>query len=336
MKQQILLASMVALLTPASVLAQEDFRVGMVTDVGGIDDKSFNQGAWEGIQAWGEEHGKTEGQDFTYLESHSDSDFVTNLNNAVQANFDIIYAIGYKLQPSLEQVAEQNPEQYFGIVDGVVDMPNVVSLNFKDHEAAFLAGVAAANSTEKDKIGFIGGVEGVVIDRFEAGFVAGVKAAAPDKEVVVEYAGAFNDPTKGKQIASAMYSQDIDLIYHASGPTGNGVFSEAKDLITADPERQLWVIGVDRDQTDEGAFEVNGEARNVTLTSSLKNTGNVVHNFSNQMMETGFEAGNIVSDLANEGVGLAEGQLSEETLALVEEYKEKIISGEIVVPEKPE
>ncbi|MGX7106428.1 BMP family lipoprotein [Hutsoniella sourekii] len=313
----------------------EDFKAVIVTDVGGIDDKSFNQGAWEGLVAWGQEHNKEEGEGYNYLHSQSDSDYVTNLTTAAQSDFDIVFAIGYKLQPSLEQVAKQFPNQNFAIVDGLIEAENVASLNFNDEEAAFLAGVAAANSTDKDKIGFIGGVEGVVIDKFEAGFMAGVQAVAPDKEVVVEYAGSFVDPTKGRTLASTMYAQGIDLIFHASGPTGNGVFAEAKDLITADPSRQLWVIGVDRDQTDEGAFKVNGEDRNVTLTSTLKNTGNVVRNFANQMMAEGFQSGNIQSNLANDGVGLANGQLDQETLKLVAEYKEKIISGEITVPDKP-
>lgn len=328
-------------LSPGLALAEEsqakdDFSVLMITDVGGVDDKSFNQGAWEGLMDWGAEHKKEQGKDFTYLESKSDSDYVTNLTTAVQSDYDIIYAIGYKLQPSVEQVAKQFSDQYFGIVDATIDLPNVVSLNFKDEEAAFLAGAAAASSTDQAKIGFIGGVEGVVIDKFEAGFVAGVKAVAPDKEVVVEYAHSFTDPSKGKQIASAMYAQGIDLIFHASGPTGNGVFSEAKDLMAADPSRKLWVIGVDRDQSAEGAFQIDGKDYNVTLTSTLKKTGNVVKNYSNQMMENGFQAGNIVSDLSNDGVGLAEGQLSQASKDLVEEYKQKIIKGEIVVPDAPE
>ncbi len=327
----------VTTLLPVGVLAQEaeDFKAVLITDVGGVDDKSFNQGAWEGLKEWGEENGKVEGTDYTYLQSATDSDYVTNLNTAIQGQFDITYAIGFKLAPAIEEIAKQHQDKYFAIVDAVVDQPNVASLTFKDNEAAFLAGIAAAKTTETKKVGFIGGVEGEVIDRFEAGFVAGVKEVDPEIEVTVEYAGSFSDATKGKTIASAMYANDIDVIFHASGAVGNGLFAEAKDLVTADPERKIWAIGVDLDQSAEGVVEVDGEERNIVLTSTLKNTGAAVKEFNNTMMKDGFKGGVIVSDIANGGVDLAKGQLSEEILSLVEEYKEKIASGEIVVPEVP-
>lgn len=322
---------------PIGVLAQEaeDFKAVLITDVGGIDDKSFNQGAWEGLKEWGEENGKVEGTDYTYLQSATDSDYVTNLNTAIQGQFDITYAIGFKLAPAIEEIAKQHQDKYFAIVDAVVDQPNVASLTFKDNEAAFLAGVAAAKTTETKKIGFIGGVEGEVIGRFEAGFVAGVKEVDPSIEISIEYAGSFSDATKGKTIASAMYANDVDVIFHASGAVGNGLFAEAKDLVTADPERKIWAIGVDLDQSAEGIVEIDGEERNIVLTSTLKNTGAAVKEFNNKMMKDGFQGGVIVSDIANGGVDLAKGQLSEEILSLVEEYKEKIASGEIVVPEVP-
>ena len=118
-----------------------DISVAMVTDVGGVDDKSFNQGAWEGMQRWGEEHSKEQGLNgFSYFQSDTEADYITNLNLAAQNNIDIIFAIGYKLQPAVQETAEQYPDQYFGMVDSVVDLPNVASLNFADEEAAFLAG----------------------------------------------------------------------------------------------------------------------------------------------------------------------------------------------------
>lgn len=319
----------------SGVKAQEEVKPIMITDVGGVDDKSFNQGAWEGFKAWGEENGKTEGTDFTYLQSDSDSDYVTNLNTAVQGGYTIIYGIGYKLAPAIEEIAKQNPDRHFAIVDAVVEADNVASLTFKDNEAAFLAGVAAAETTETKKVGFIGGVEGEVIDRFEAGFVEGVKAVDPDIEVEIQYAGSFADATKGKTIASAMYSNGADIIFHASGATGNGLFTEAKNIVKADPERKIWTIGVDLDQSAEGVVEVDGEERNVVLTSTLKQTGNVVKDFNNTVAEEGFKTGVIVSDIKSGGVDLSKGQLDEDTLKLIEEYKEKIASGEIVVPEKP-
>lgn len=335
--------SMLAVLALSSVVPftavhaqdSENFKAIIITDVGGVDDKSFNQGSWEGLKAWGEENGKTEGTDYTYLQSNSDSDYITNLNTALQGQFNITFGVGFKLAAAIEQIAKQNPDRYFAVVDAVVDLPNVASLTFKDNEAAFLAGVAAANETKTKKIGFIGGVEGEVIGRFEAGFVAGVKAVNPDIEVTIEYAGAFNDATKGKTIASAMYANGADIVFHAAGGTGTGLFAEVKDLVTADPSREIWAIGVDRDQSAEGIVEIDGKERNLVLTSTLKNTGPAVKDFANLMMKDGFKPGIIQSDLKNGGVGLTEGQLSKETLKLVEDYKAKIISGEIIVPEKP-
>ncbi|MFL2129606.1 BMP family protein [Ruoffia sp. FAM 26255] len=230
--KSLLLFSSLLMLSTVSVQAQDDFRIGMVTDVGGIDDKSFNQGAWEGMQRWGEEHSKEQGLNgFSYFQSDTEADYITNLNLAAQNNIDIIFAIGYKLQPAVQETAEQYPDQYFGMVDSVVDLPNVASLNFADEEAAFLAGVAAATTTQTNKVGFVGGVEGVVIDKFEAGFVAGVQAVDDSIDIEIQYAGSFTDPSIGRTIAATMYSNDIDVIFHASGPTGNGVFSEAKDLV---------------------------------------------------------------------------------------------------------
>lgn len=342
--KKLLKASTVALLAagaiaPSYVAAQEDenFSVIMITDIGGVDDKSFNQSAWEGFQEWGEETGRERGVDgFEYLQSNSDSDFITNLNTAISSDFDLIYGIGFKLEAAIDEMAQQYPDQNFAIVDAVVDQPNVASLNFMDNEASFLAGVAAALTTETNHIGFIGGVEGVIIDRFEAGFVAGALAVNPDIEITVEYAGSFGDASKGKQLAAAMYANGADIIFHASGDTGNGVFSEAKDLVSNDPSKNIWVIGVDRDQTEEGIVEVDGEERNITLTSTLKAVGEAVKQFAVQTENEGFVAGNTVYGLADGGVELTEGQLSEEVLEQIESYRQQIVNGEIEVPETPQ
>ena len=305
----------------------------MVTDVGGVDDKSFNQSAWEGLQAWGKEHGLKKGKDgFNYLQSNSDSDFVTNLNSAVKGNFNTVFGIGYKIAPALEDVAKQNPKTNFAIIDSVVEGDNVVSIVFKDNEAAFLAGVAAAKTTETKKLGFIGGQEGEVIGRFEAGFIAGVKAVDPDIDVKVEYAGSFGDPAKGKQLAAAMYNSGIDIIYQAAGDTGNGVFSEAKDIMKADESKKVWVIGVDRDQDAEGEYD----GGNLTLTSTLKGVAATVIDISNRAMDDKFPGGETLTyGLKEDGVGITEGNLSKDVLKDVDDYKAQIIDGKVEVPEKP-
>ena len=313
--------------------SEEDFSIVMVTDVGGVDDKSFNQSAWEGMEAWGEEHGLEKGPDgYNYIQSDEDSQFVTNLNTALNSNFDLIYGIGFKLQPAMADVAEQNPDQNFVIIDEQIEADNVASVLFKDHEAAFLAGVAAAETTETDHVGFIGGQESAVIDRFEAGFVAGVEAVNPDITIDVEYAGSFGDAALGKQLAAAMYSSGADVIYHASGDTGNGVFSEAIDRMNSNPDEQLWVIGVDRDQTAEGEYD----GGNLTLTSTLKGVGQAVQDIANESMEGNFPGGEISNfGLAEDSVGITDGALSEETIKTVEDYKQQIIDGDITVPEAP-
>ncbi|MGB3160792.1 BMP family lipoprotein [Carnobacterium sp.] len=316
-----------------SSTSKDDFSVVMVTDIGGVDDKSFNQSAWEGMKEWGEENGKEEGTEgFKYLQSNEDSEFVTNLNSAVQAKFDLVFGIGYKLKEAMTDVSGQNEDQQFVIIDDVIEAPNVASVLFKDHEAAFLAGVAAAETTETDKLGFIGGQESDVISRFEAGFVAGAKAVNPEIDINVEYVGSFGDAARGKQLAAAMYSSGIDVIYQAAGDSGNGVFSEAKDLMNADESKKLWVIGVDRDQEAEGKFDTG----NLTLASTLKGVGTAVKDISNEAMAGEFAGGEVVNyGLAEGGVDLTDGNLTDEVKEKVAEYKEKIVNGEIEVPQKP-
>ena len=157
------------------------FSVAMVTDVGGVDDKSFNQSAWEGLQKFGKDNGLKKGKGgFDYLQSNSDADYTTNLNSLARQGFDLVYGIGFLMQDAVDGIAKQQPKTNFAIVDDEVKQPNVASILFKEQEAAFLAGVAAALTTKTNQIGFIGGMEIPVIERFEAGFLAGVKAANPE------------------------------------------------------------------------------------------------------------------------------------------------------------
>lgn len=326
-----------AALPATSVLAQDKISPVIITDVGGVDDKSFNQSAWEGLQAWGKENGAEQGVGgYDYLESKSDSDYVTNINTAMQGGYNLIFGIGYKLQPAIEEAAKQYTDGKFVIIDSVVDQPNVASITFKDNEAAFLAGVVAAMSTKTDHIGFIGGVESEVIDRFEAGFVAGAKAVKPEIKISVEYAGHFADAPKGKQLAAAIYNGGADIIYHAAGGTGQGVFSEAKDLVSNDPSKELFVIGVDSDQDAEGLVQVDGKERALTLASTLKQVGTSVNAFAEQTAKEGFKGGHTISGLKEGGVGITTDRLPEDVKKAVEEYTQKIINGEIQVPEKPE
>ncbi|SIS37462.1 BMP family lipoprotein [Salimicrobium flavidum] len=310
----------------------EDFSVAMVTDTGGVDDKSFNQSAWEGLQAFGEANGLEEGEGFDYAQSESDADYTTNLNRLVREEYNLIFGIGFLLQPDVEKVASQFPETNFALVDAVAEGDNVASITFKEHQGSFLAGVAAAHKTQSDHVGFVGGVDSELINKFESGFRAGAKTVNPDIQIDVQYAESFNSADQGKLIASNMYSQGADVIYHAAGGTGNGVFSEAKDRVRGGDE-EVWVIGVDRDQHDEGAI---GDT-NVTLTSMVKRVDLAVQDVSKQAMNGEFPAGEVVEyGLEDDGVSLArtnEEAMTEEIVSAVEEWKQKIIDGEVEAPQ---
>ncbi|WP_404452679.1 BMP family protein [Virgibacillus necropolis] len=313
-----------------------DIKVGMVTDVGGVDDKSFNQSAWEGLQAWGEEHGFKKGENYDYIQSNEDADYLPNITRLVRQDYNLIYGIGYKLNDAINKSAKQYADTKFGIVDSVVDQPNVVSITFKEHQGSFLVGVAAAKKTKTNKIGFVGGTDSELINKFESGYIAGAKSVNPDIKIDVQYAGAFDAPDNGKLIASSMYNDGVDVIYHASGATGNGVFAQAKDIKQNDSEREVWVIGVDRDQYEEGQI---GDY-NVTLTSMVKRVDIAVQDVANQVMNGEFPGGEVLAyGLEDNGVSVARTNkeaLTDEIIKAIEKWKEKIISGEVEVPKTRE
>ncbi|MCZ8532726.1 BMP family lipoprotein [Psychrobacillus psychrodurans] len=313
-----------------------DFSLAMVTDVGGVDDKSFNQLAWEGIEAFGKENGLEKGDGgYDYLQSTGDADYITNLNNLVRRDFDVVYGIGFLMEEPIGTIADQQPEAQLAIIDAIVDKPNVASVMFKEQEGSFLAGVAAALMSESKQIGFVGGMEIPVIERFQAGFLEGVKAVDPSIKVDVQYTGKFDDAALGKTTANRMYSSGVDIIFHSAGGTGNGVFAEAKERKTKDANANVWVIGVDSDQYEEGAV---GDT-NVTLTSMQKRVDIAVQNIAKEAMAGNFPGGETVTyGLAEKGVQLADsrGAIPQEVLDKVEEYSKQIIAGEIVVPETVE
>lgn len=314
---------------------EEAFSVAMVTDVGGVDDKSFNQSAWEGVQAYGKEHNLKRGEGgFDYLQSKTDADYETNLNNLLRRNFDLVYGIGYMMADAVDAVASENPEKHFALIDAEVKADNVVNVLFKEQEGAFLAGVAAAKMSKTGKVGFVGGVDIPVINRFEAGFVEGAKAVNPKIEIKSKYTGAFDKADLGKITANSMYSSGVDVIFHAAGATGNGVFSEAKERKKKDPAANVWVIGVDADQYEEGKVD---DKTNVTLTSMLKGVNTAVVDISNKAKNGEFPGGKTLTyGLAEDGVKLADsrGAIPADVQTVIDEYKEKIAKGEIKVPEK--
>lgn len=314
------------------------FSVAMVTDVGGVDDKSFNQSTWEGIKAFGEENGLEKGDGgFDYLQSASDTDYVTNLTKLIRRDFSLIFAVGYNLHDAVDEVSGQQPEAKIAIIDDVVEgKDNVASIMFRANEASYLAGVAAALESKSGKIGFIGGMAGEIIGGFQAGFEAGVAAVNPDIVVDVEYAESFTDAAKGQQIAKRMYDSGVDIIFHAAGGVGNGLFTEAKERKQKDPNANVWAIGVDRDQYDEGQVD---DKTNIVLTSVLKRVDVAAQEVAKLAMEGKFPGGETKTyGLSDQGVDLADsrGAISEENQAKIEEFKQQIIDGTVKVPEQPE
>ena len=312
-------------------------KAAIVTDTGGVDDKSFNQSAWEGLQAWGKEHNLEKDKGYTYFQSTSEADYANNLQQAA-GNYNLIYGIGFALKNAVADAAKEHTDLNYVLIDDVIkDQKNVVSATFADNEAAYLAGVAAAKTTKTKQVGFVGGMESEVITRFRAGFEAGVKSVDPSIKVQVDYAGSFGDSAKGKTIAAAQYAAGADVIYQVAGGTGAGVFSEAKDLNEKKNEdEKVWVLGVDRDQKAEGEYtSKDGKKSNFVLASSLKKVGESVKDLAKKASDGKFPGGKVITySLKDGGVDLTTDNLSADAKKAVEDAKAKILDGSLKVPEK--
>lgn len=300
-----------------------ELSTALVTDTGGLNDESFNQISWAGMQRAEKELNA----DIDYLESKRDEDYVPNLTKFARDGRDITWGIGFKFEKALPEVANQFPNAKFGIVDTDLggDIPeNVVAITFKEEEGSFLMGVIAGSMTKTDKVGYIGGITSPLIKKFEAGFTAGVKSVNPDAKVVPAYAESFTDVAKGRSLAANMYNDGVDVIYHAAGGVGKGLFDEVKTR----EQGKYWVIGVDQDQSKL--------APEHTLSSMIKRVDVAVFDIMKDLKEGKFEGGKQVElSLADNGVDIAENTdkyVSEDVLKTVDEYKQKIIDGEIEVP----
>ncbi len=308
--------------------------IGLVTDVGGIDDKSFNQGTWEGILRYAADNNLAESA-YRYVQSNTDADYLPNLSLFADEELDIIIAPGFLFNDAMTEVAGSYPDQKFMLIDSVVEQPNVASAVFAEHEGSFLVGVAAALKAQeagKDTVGFLGGMDFPIIQKFEAGFEQGVAAVDPNIKVLVEYAGDFANPAVGATLAAKMYDEGAYVIYHAAGGTGNGVFKEAKGRVTNGGD--VWAIGVDKDQYADGVYE---DGKSVVLTSMVKRVDLAAYTAAKEVAEGAFSGGVKVFSLSNDGVGIpAENpNLTDEWQKQIEDFKAKVISGEITVGETP-
>lgn len=309
--------------TTPSEPAQTAVKIGMVTDVGGVNDNSFNQSAWEGLQKLKADMGDK--VEVNFAQSTSAAQYIPNLTQFVKDGWNLTWGIGFLMGDDMKTIAEQNPNAKLAIIDYYVDAPNVASVTFKEHEGSYLVGVVAGLMTTSNKIGFIGGMDIPVIKRFEAGFIAGVKEVNPNAEVIINYTGAFDKPDLGKAAAATMYDQGVDIVFHAAGAVGDGVFNEARTR--KDAGQNVWVIGVDKDQAITFGDDI-------TLTSMMKRVDQGIYLVSKNLVDGNFQAGLIELGLKENGVGLPENNpnIPEDVLKKVEEYKEKIVKGDITVP----
>ena len=301
--------------------SDDKITVAMITDVAGVNDQSFNQSAWEGLQ----KAEKELGIEVKYLESKQDSDYATNIETLVDEDVDLILGVGMKLADAIKEGSELYPDQNFVLVDEEIDASNVKNILFKAEESAYLAGLIAGKTTKTNNVGFIGGMELPVIDTFKYGYMAGVKAANPDAKVQAQYANSFTDQAKGKAIANQMYTNGADIVFTCGGDVGTGAIEAAK-------ENGKYAIGVDRDQSDLAPQNV--------LTSAIKRVDAGVFETVKSYVNGTFEGGTTTTyGLEENAVGVPDttkNLVSQDILDLVEETITKLKNKEITVPKNEE
>jgi basic membrane protein A len=255
------------------------------------------------------------------------------LNLQAETN-DLVFGVGFLFATPMTNAATANPEVNFAIVDDAsVDLPNVAGLVFAEEEGSFLVGAAAALKSETGSVGFIGGVNIDLIKKFEAGFVAGARAVNPDIEIISQYIteppnfDGFNDPASGRVIAQSMFESGADIVYHAAGGSGAGLFQAAREYSEANGTK-VWAIGVDSDQY----LTAGEDVRDYILTSMLKRVDVAVYNVIEAQVNGEFVAGSNLFGLADDGVGYStSGGFIDDIVDQLEDYKQQIIDGEIVV-----
>ena len=326
-----------------SATAASKVKVGLAYDIGGRGDKSFNDSAAAGLDAAKKKFGVT-AREIT-VTTGSDSEREDKLRLLAKAGYNPIIAVGFLYAGPIKAVASDYPNTQFGIIDDAsVDLLNVASLVFSEEQGSYLAGVAAALGSKSGKIGYIGGVRTPLLQKFEAGFVAGVKAtkksATVDAKYVTEFPdfSGFNDPAKLKVIAKGMIDKGVDVIYSAAGGSGAGNFAAALDAGKAG--KKVWTIGVDSDQY---LSATDAEKKNM-LTSMIKRVDRAVYD----VIATAV-AGSSVNDVLDEsgiygrvynlsldGVGVSySGGYINKYKAQIDKAAAAIKSGKIKVPTKP-
>lgn len=305
----------------AGTAAAQDFKPAVIFDMGGKFDKSFNEAAYNGAERFKAETGI----DYLEFEVTQEAQREQAMRRMVRNGANIVVVVGFQNATPLETVAAEHPETNFTIIDSVVDLPNVQSITFKEHEGSFLVGMAAAMASETGTVGFVGGMDIPLIRNFAHGYEQGVKYVDPDAEVLVNMTGttpaAWNDPARGGELAIGQFNRGADVVYAAAGSTGLGVLQAAAD-------QGKLSIGVDSNQNYLHPGSV--------LTSMLKRVDVAVYNAFMDTMNGIWEGGASSLGLAEDGVGFALDEhnrdlITPEMEAAIEEARAKIVAGELEV-----
>jgi basic membrane protein A len=319
---------------PPAEAPKSDVKAAMVTDVGGLGDKSFNDLAYAGLQA----AEKDLGVEVKVQESKEQTDYESNINLLANAGYSPIFAVGFLMTDTVIKMAPQFPNVQFAGIDIFFEKPekNVTGINFAENEAAYLAGVLAGKMTlakdldprinDKKTLGFVGGMEIPPVQKFNAGFVAGAKSVDPDIKVISVYTGSFTDQQKGFEAGKAMIEQGADIVFAAAGQTGLGTFKACK-------ENKALFIGVDSDQ-----YNTITDAGDTIITSAIKRIDVAVLDIVKKAADKTLAGGqNVVYGLKGDGVGLApyhdwEGKVPADITAAVDKAKADVIAGTVTVP----
>ncbi|WP_197320780.1 BMP family protein [Saccharomonospora sp. NB11] len=317
---------------PADVDAS-DFKVGLAYDVGGRGDASFNDAAAAGVDQAKADFGLAEVTEGTAASNESPDARRQRLSQMAAQGYNPIIGVGFDYADAMEAVASEYPDTEFAIIDDdSVDLPNVTPLVFAEEEGSFLAGVAAVYKSENCHVGFVGGVDTPLIQKFEAGFVQGAKAASDKVKIEVDYltpAGdisGFNDPGKGNVVAKSQINKGADVLYHAAGASGKGVFEAAK-------ASDALAIGVDSDQYEQKTV---ADVKDVIMTSMLKRVDVAVYDYIRAVAEDDLGSLPERFDLSVDGVAYStSGGKVDDIADVLDGYKAQIVAGEIKVSPTP-
>ena len=286
---------------------EDKIKVALVLSVGGVNDESFNQGAWEGALKASQELGV----DVSYLESNSDADYIQNIETAIDQEADLVVGVGFQVGNAILEAAKAYPEQSFAAIDSTYEeeLDNLRSITFNEEEAGYLTGLIAAKMTKTNTIGWIGGLDIPSCSNFYIGYEKGAKEVNPDIKVLKQFTNSFTDAAKGRVVAQQMVSEDADIIFMAAGGGNAGALEVVR-------EKNIKAIGVDMPN--------NYLAPEYIVTSALKNVGEGLKLTINDFVNGEFTSGEVKYDLSNGGVGFEKTNLlSDEIIKYVEDKLNK-------------